>query len=118
LELLKMIKTDGSELAVYFTANHLQVVTDTGTVTTKLIDATYPEFEAAIPGDNHNIVKVDRLDLKEALTRTAILSNETYRNIRLVVTGDNLQLEANNPNQEEAEENITTSEILANNSTS
>ena len=107
LELLKMIKTDGSELVVYFTTNHLQVVTDTGTVTTKLIDATYPEFEAAIPGDNHNIVKVDRLDLKEALTRTAILSNETYRNIRLVVTGDNLQLEANNPNQEEAEENIT-----------
>ena len=49
---------------------------------------------------------MDRLDLKEALTRTAILSNETYRNIRLVISQDNLQLEANNPSQEEAEENI------------
>ncbi len=106
LELLKVVKTDGSELAVYFTVNHLKVETETGTVTTKLIDATYPEYEAAIPSHNHNVVNIDRLDLKEALTRTAILSNETYRNIRLVVTKDNLQLEANNPNQEEAEENI------------
>jgi len=106
LELLKTVKADESELTIYFTTNHLRVISETGTVTTKLIDATYPQFEAAIPGDNHNIVTVDRLDLKEALTRTAILSNETYRNIRLVISRDNLQLEANNPNQEEAEENI------------
>jgi len=107
VELQKAIKVDDSEISIIFTNNHLRVVTRTGTVTTKLIDATYPEFEAAIPRDNRNIMLVDRLDLKEALTRTAILSNETYRNIRLVMTNNNLQLQANNPNQEEAEENLT-----------
>lgn len=106
LELTKALRSDESEVRIFFTANHLRVVSEAGTVTTKLIDATYPEFEAAIPKSNDNIVLVDRLDLKEALTRTAILSNETYRNIRLVISKDNVQLEANNPSQEEAEENI------------
>ncbi|MFT4711526.1 MAG: DNA polymerase-3 subunit beta [Candidatus Azotimanducaceae bacterium] len=107
LELSKSLRNDDSEVRLFFSANHLRVVSDAGTVTTKLIDATYPDFEAAIPKVNDNVVFIDRLDLKEALTRTAILSNETYRNIRLVITRNNIQIEANNPSQEEAEENIT-----------
>jgi DNA polymerase-3 subunit beta len=107
LELSKALGNDDSEVRLFFSANHLRVVSDVGTVTTKLIDATFPEFEAAIPKSNDNVVSVDRLDFKEALTRTAILSNETYRNIRLVITRDNIQLKASNPSQEEAEENIT-----------
>jgi len=107
LEVQKALKADGSEVSLSFTVNHLRVVTESGTITTKLIDATYPDFESAIPKENQNVLLVDRLDLKEALIRTAILSNETYRNIRLLITKDNLQLQANNPNQEEAEENVT-----------
>ena len=47
-----------------------------------------------------------RLELKDALARTAILSNEKYRGVRLVLEDDNLQILANNPEQEEAEEQV------------
>jgi DNA polymerase-3 subunit beta len=47
-----------------------------------------------------------RVEVKDALTRTAILSNEKYRGVRLVFDDGNLQILANNPEQEEAEEQV------------
>jgi len=46
------------------------------------------------------------LELRQAFTRAAILSNEKYRGVRLKVTKDSLDIVANNPEQEEAEETV------------
>ena len=46
----------------------------------------------------------DRAELRQAFTRTAILSNEKYRGVRLKLTENNLEITANNPEQEQAEE--------------
>ena len=46
----------------------------------------------------------DRAELRQAFTRTAILSNEKYRGVRLKLTENNLDITANNPEQEQAEE--------------
>ncbi len=48
-----------------------------------------------------------RNDLRQALNRTAILSNEKFRGIRLMLANDELKIVANNPEQEEAEEIIS-----------
>jgi DNA polymerase-3 subunit beta len=50
---------------------------------------------------------VNRELLKKALTRISILSNEKYRGIRLTLTTGNLAIQANNPDQEEAEEELS-----------
>ena len=49
----------------------------------------------------------DRQALREAFSRTAILSNEKYRGIRLKLAAGQLKIQANNPEQEEAEEEIS-----------
>ena len=46
----------------------------------------------------------ERGELKQAFTRTAILSNEKYRGVRLKLSDNNLDITANNPEQEQAEE--------------
>jgi len=71
-----------------------------------LVDATYPDYERAIPVGGEFSLVGDRREIKDALTRTSILANETYRNIRLVLMPGNLSIYANNPLQEEAEENV------------
>jgi DNA polymerase-3 subunit beta len=53
------------------------------------------------------VVVADRQLLKEALSRTAILSNELYRNVKLILRCGKLDMHANNPQQEEAEEAVT-----------
>ena len=46
----------------------------------------------------------DREALRHAFQRAAILSNEKYRGVRLLIDGEQLTIQANNPEQEEAEE--------------
>ena len=74
---------------------------------TKLIDATYPDYARAIPVNGDKVMVGDRLELKEALVRTAILSNEMYRNVRLLFGDGKLEMHSNNPQQEEAEESVS-----------
>ena len=50
------------------------------------------------------MVIADRQSLRNAFSRTAILSNEKYRGIRLMLSDSLLKIQANNPEQEEAEE--------------
>ncbi len=51
-------------------------------------------------------MQVDRETLKHSMSRIAILSNEKYRGIRLTLSTGNLSIQANNPDQEEAEEEL------------
>ncbi|MBT4162931.1 MAG: DNA polymerase III subunit beta [Gammaproteobacteria bacterium] len=98
---------DGEDtVSLNFTSSHMLLERPGLKLITKLIDATYPDYTRAIPTAGNKMVVADRQLLKEALSRTAILSNELYRNVRLIVMRDKLDMHANNPQQEEAEESI------------
>ncbi|MDG1206168.1 MAG: DNA polymerase III subunit beta [Pseudomonadales bacterium] len=105
LELSKLLKDIKDEsVSLLMSPNHLSVVGSTANFTTKLIDGSYPDYTGAIPTNSDKILLLDRLELKDALSRIAILSNEMYRNVKLCLSNGELQLKANNPMQEEAEE--------------
>ena len=103
-----LVSEGGAMVNLDFTASHMRFAQAGVTLVTKLIDATYPDYSGAIPKGGDKIVVTDRQLLKEALFRTAILSNELYRNIRLNVLPGKLNIHANNPQQEEAEESVST----------
>lgn len=105
LELQRLLKDEG-ELDVSVGANHIRVQVGTIRMTSKLIDGRFPEYSRVIPVNPTRIVKSDRELLRVALHRAAILSNEKYRGIRLVLKPRSLLLQAHNPEQEEAEEEL------------
>ncbi|MCW8976866.1 MAG: DNA polymerase III subunit beta, partial [Sedimenticola sp.] len=72
----------------------------------KLIDGKFPDYQRVIPANPDKEVIADREVLKQALTRTSILSNEKYRGIRFQINPGLLQLLAHNPEQEEAEDEM------------
>ena len=106
IELGKMLKDSKQDLTLNMTSNHLHVSQDGASLTTKLVDAAYPDYNRAIPASGDKVVSADRKELKEALGRISILCNEMYRNVRLQLSPGELQLHANNPLQEEAEEKL------------
>ena len=107
-ELIRVLEEgSGEAVTLNFTANHMQVDRGNVRLITKLIDATYPDYARAIPSGGSKVVVADRQLLKEALSRTAILSNELYRNVKLMLHEGKLDMHANNPQQEEAEETVT-----------
>lgn len=93
-------------VALHFSRNHMRVSVGHAVLTTKLIDGTYPDYSRAIPNGGNKIMQGNRLEIREALNRTSILSNEMYRNVRLQLSPGKLDLHANNPLQEEAEETV------------
>jgi len=74
--------------------------------TTKLIDGKFPDYRRVIPrgGDKHVLITHDVF--KQSLQRVAILSNEKLRGVFLNFSQDTLQLRANNPEQDEASEDL------------
>lgn len=76
------------------------------TLTTKLVDGKFPDYEKVIPKAGAQHAVGSREALRQAFTRAAVLSNEKYRGVRLVLTPGLLTVHANNPEQEEAEESI------------
>src|SRR5215207_4303188 len=105
LELQRILGAEGAfELAVG--TNHVRAQIADIRFTSKLIDGKFPEYGRVIPANPTKIVTADRETLRHALQRTAILSNEKYRGVRLTVKPDLLMIQAHNPEQEEAEDQI------------
>ncbi|WP_211830729.1 DNA polymerase III subunit beta [Kistimonas asteriae] len=107
LELARLL-TEGDE-AVNITVggNHIRANTGDFTFTSKLVDGKFPDYERVLPRGGDKIVIGDRQTLRQAFNRTAILSNEKYRGIRMMLNENTMKIMANNPEQEEAEEEVT-----------
>ncbi|MFK8047254.1 MAG: DNA polymerase III subunit beta [Halioglobus sp.] len=107
IELSRLLIEDDGEIAIVIGSNHIRATTTDFTFTSKLVDGKFPDYQRVLPKSPDKILMGDRLELRQAFTRTAILSNEKYRGVRLQLTPGSLQIVANNPEQEEAEEVVS-----------
>ena len=108
LELQRLMTGEGS-LNLELGPNHVRVQLDGIRFTSKLIDGRFPEYDRVIPKESSNELTADREVFRGALQRTAILSNEKYRGIRLIIRDSGVVMQAHNPEQEEAEEELEVS---------
>lgn len=104
LELGRLLDDGDDGVVVHMGANHLRVTLGPYTLTTKLVDGKFPDYEKVVPRRCERLMTGDRETLRQALNRASILSNEKYRGIRMILDEDQLTIQANNPEQEEAEE--------------
>lgn len=72
----------------------------------KLIDGKFPDYQRVIPQSYTQQVRLDRISLLKALQRVAILTNEKFRGVRLVLTTGSLRIASSNSEHEEAQEEL------------
>jgi len=106
LEIGRLLGDQEGDIELEISANHLRMKFDGSSFTSKLIDGRFPDYERVIPRDSNKLMKVSREGFRQALARASILSNEKYRGIRFALSTGVLQLQAHNPEQEEAEEEL------------
>lgn len=106
LELARLLQNGDAELRLVIGASHIRAHVGDFTFTSKLVDGKFPDYERVIPKNGDKILLSDRMELRQVLSRIAILSNEKYRGVRLALSPGYLQVMANNPEQEEAEETL------------
>ena len=106
LELSRLLDDSDEPVSLTLGSTHVRAHTGDFTFTSKLIDGKFPDYERVVPRNGDKVLIAERAELRQVLSRTAILSNEKYRGVRLYLEENNLKVMANNPEQEEAEENI------------
>jgi len=72
----------------------------------KLIDGKFPDYERVIPTNLANRIIADRKSLHAAMTRAAILTNEKFRGVRVLLADNVLKVAATNAEQEEGQDEI------------
>jgi DNA polymerase III subunit beta len=106
VELMRLIEPSEEAVELHIGGGQVQVDLDVVRLSSKLIDGRFPDYERVIPEHQNRQLTANREVVRQALTRSAILSNEKFRGVRLKVDGNKLQLQTHNPEHEEAEEEL------------
>lgn len=106
LELLRLLENTEEEVTISLNENFIRVKGSDFALTSKLISGKFPNYNKIIPKRGDKRVEISRDELKQALIRVGILSNEIFRSVRFQLRSGNLKLIANNPEQEEAVEEL------------
>jgi DNA polymerase-3 subunit beta len=106
LELGKLL-TDGEEpVTIDILANQVRFRFENIELVSKVVDGKFPDFNRVIPVGHTKMVELDRMLALAALQRAAILSNEKFRGVRVVLATDLMKIVCTNSEQEEAEEEL------------
>ena len=106
LELSRLLSVSNEIVRLEIGSSNIRVTMNDVVFTSKLIDGRFPDYRRVLPRNADRILEADTEVLRRALMRAAILSNEKFRGVRLILEQDVLKITANNPEQEEAEEII------------
>ncbi len=105
-ELVRLVGEEDAEMEIVMSKNHIRVVLDDLIFTSKLIDGKYPDYNRVIPEISETPVMAQRELLKRSLSRASILSSDKYRGVKISLEQDKLRSLVNNPEQEQAEDEI------------
>jgi len=106
LELGKLLADSDDPVTLDILANQVRFRFANVELVSKVVDGKFPDFNRVIPVGHTKQVELDRLELLAALQRAAILSNEKFRGVRVVLGADQLKIICTNSEQEEAEEEL------------
>lgn len=106
LELNRLLNETEEPLTVEMAPNQIRFQFGQINLVSKLIDGKFPDYERVIPQSFRNLVSLNRAALLQSMVRAAILTNEKFRGVRLVLAEGSLKIMAANAEQEEAQEEL------------
>ena len=108
LELHRLIQSSDDQVEVVVGKSSLRAIVGDVTFTSRLVEGRFPDYNRVIPRSDQcdKEAKVDREVVRRSLQRASVLSNEKYRTVRLSFSEGTLHVTANNPDHEEAEDEV------------
>ena len=106
-ELIRLLGDGDLPSFIRFGDTHFIVSIGELTFTTKLINGRFPDYQKVIPKNLETscVIQVDML--KQALSRSAIMSNDKYKGVRFALEASKLTLVARNQEQEESRDELS-----------
>ncbi len=108
-ELHRLIEASGANLRVGVSPTKVRFEIGTVTLTSKLIDGTFPDYGRVIPQGNNKEMRVSNAEFISAVDRVSTIASERGRAVKLNIGPDKLVLSVNNPEGGSASEEINVS---------
>jgi DNA polymerase-3 subunit beta len=108
-ELRKLLDESEVDVTLSLSEAKIRFSFDSVTLTSKLIDGTFPDYERVIPADNDKILEVDCESFSHAVDRVSAISTEKSRAIKLAVDKGGITLSASSPENGSAVEEVEAS---------
>ena len=105
-EMRKLLEDDDTSIAVSVSETKVRFATPDITLTSKVIDGTFPDYTRVIPQNNTRKLEVDAAEFAKAVDRVATVSSERSRAVKLSLADDRLVLSVNSPESGAAEEEL------------
>lgn len=105
-ELRKLLDDDEAKIAVSVSETKVRFATDAITLTSKVIDGTFPDYARVIPTGNVKRLEVDASEFAQAVDRVATVSSERSRAVKMALDEDRLVLSVNAPDSGAAQEEL------------
>ncbi len=105
-ELRKLLDDDDATIAVSVSETKVRFATPEITLTSKVIDGTFPDYSRVIPQGNTKKLELDAAEFAKAVDRVATVSSERSRAVKLALDEDRLILSVNAPDAGAAEEEL------------
>ena len=97
--------TCAENIAISLSENKIRFVMDDITLTSKLIDGTYPDYERVIPTDNDKVLEVGVKPLAEAVDRVSVVAERT-RAIKVMTAPNHITIVTSSPDLGSAQEEV------------
>jgi DNA polymerase-3 subunit beta len=106
LELSRQLADNDEPLEIVIAPTQVQFRFGDIEFVSKLIDGKFPDYERVIPQNHTKLLRIPSALLHQSLLRAAILTNEKFRGVRLLLSNGSLKIMSSNAEQEEAQEEI------------
>jgi len=105
-EIQKLLDDPDKTVTVSLSDTKIRIDVDHITLTSKLIDGTFPDYERVIPKANDKVMTVSTASFKQAVDRVSTVSSDRGRAVKLSLGDDRLELAVNNPDSGSATDEI------------
>lgn len=102
VELQRLLSDNEGAIEMQFANNQAKFVFDGMEFVTKLVEGKFPDYNRVIPKNHKNSITLGRDALLKTLQRTAILTSDKFKGVRLNIDPGSLRVASNNAEQEEA----------------
>ncbi len=105
-ELRAVLEYGESDIAVSVSETKIRFVNPFMTLTSKVIDGTFPDYTRVIPKDNGKKLEVDANQFAQSVDRVSTISSERARAVKLNLANDKLILSVSSPESGAADEEL------------
>ncbi len=102
LEMQRLLNDKEGAIEMQFANNQAKFSFEGMEFVTKLVEGKFPDYNRVIPKNHKNTVTLGRTSLLACLQRTAILTSEKFKGVRLNLDPGSLRVASSNAEQEEA----------------